>query len=145
MQDRHNASQKGAALLQHFKPFAAHRGVVASKTSDCAAGMSEARNDPVTNRIANANKYDRDVPSERPQNSNGKIGECNHNVRRRREQFRHNGSYLVLSIFPPANISVQINSRFPSQLGKAKKQRRNVPLSLRRGCRTHQNCDTPRW
>ena len=59
MKDRHDASQVGRRLFQHFKPFAAHRAIETDEAGDIAARTCEAGDESGAERIADPGEHDR--------------------------------------------------------------------------------------
>jgi hypothetical protein len=82
MDDGHCAGQTRRGLLQHLKPFAGHRRPSAGEAGDVGARMSEARNEAVADRIADADEHHRHIPGHRLEHRERKIAEHHDDVAR---------------------------------------------------------------
>jgi hypothetical protein len=114
MHDHHHPRDLRYGLFQHLKPPAPDRAIQAGETGDVAARMSEARDEPIANRIANPNKYDGYRARHALEQSNCWIAERHDHVWRERNEFPNNGPHLVYRTGPPTRFYAGIATVGPS-------------------------------
>jgi hypothetical protein len=114
------------SLFQYLKPLAPDRAIEAGETGDVAARMSEARDEPIANWIANPNKYDRYRARHGLEQCNCGIAERHDHVWRERNKSRNNGPHLVHRASPPARFYADIATVGPSQPLQTLEERREI-------------------
>jgi len=57
MHDHHDAIDLRRCLFQHLQPLTTNRAISAGEAGNVPSGMSEARNEPIANGIANSNEH----------------------------------------------------------------------------------------
>jgi hypothetical protein len=91
--------------------------------------MSEARDEPIANWIANPNKYYRHRARHTLEQCNCGIAERHDHVWRERNEFRNNGPHLVHRTSPPARFYAGIATVGPSQPFQILEERREIGFS----------------